>query len=112
MRRLVCRSGAAGARRSRWPIGSRWGARSRPQAPNEVWSTDFVFDRTAEGRVLKCLTIVDDATTEAVATVPARALGGLAVTRILDRLALERGLPAALRTDIGPEFCSRTTLTW
>ena len=30
----------------------------RPQAPNEVWSVDFVFDRPAEGRVLKCLTIV------------------------------------------------------
>ena len=35
----------------------------RPQRCNEVWSADFVFDRTAEGRVLKCLTIVDDATT-------------------------------------------------
>ena len=34
----------------------------RPEAPNEVWSADFVFDRTAEGRVVKCLTIVDDAT--------------------------------------------------
>ena len=43
----------------------------RPQAPNEVWSADFVFDRTGEGRVRKCLTIVDDATTEAVAIVPA-----------------------------------------
>jgi putative transposase len=48
----------------------------RPQYRNEVWSADFVFDRTVEGRVLKCLTIVDDATTEAVAIVPARALGG------------------------------------
>jgi transposase InsO family protein len=84
----------------------------RPSQPNEVWSADFVFDRTAEGRVLKCLTIVDDATTEAVATVPARALGGLAVTRILDRLAIDRGLPTALRTDNGPEFCSRAMLTW
>lgn len=84
----------------------------RPQQPNEVWSADFVFDRTAEGRVLKCLTIVDDATTEAVAAVPARALGGVAVTRILDRLAIERGLPTALRTDNGPEFCSRAMLTW
>jgi hypothetical protein len=36
-----------------------------------VWSADFVFDRTAEGRVLKCLAIVDDATTEAVAVVAA-----------------------------------------
>lgn len=62
----------------------------RPQVPNDVWSADFVFDRTAEGRVLKCLTIVDDATTEAVAVVPARALGGLPVTRVLDQLA-DRG---------------------
>jgi transposase InsO family protein len=84
----------------------------RPSQPSGVWSADFVFDRTAEGRVLKCLTIVDDATTEAVATVPARALGGLAVTRILDRLAIDRGLPTALRTDNGPEFCSRALLTW
>jgi len=27
----------------------------RPAAANEVWSIDFVFDRTAEGRVIKCL---------------------------------------------------------
>ena len=70
----------------------------RPQAPNEVWSADFVFDRTADGRVVKCLTVVDDATTEAVAIVPARTLGGLPVTRVLDRLAFERGLPRVLRT--------------
>jgi putative transposase len=84
----------------------------RPEVPNEVWSADFVFDRTAEGRVLKCLTIVDDATTEAVAVVPARALGGLPVTRILDRLAGERGLPGVLRTDNALEFCGRAMLTW
>jgi hypothetical protein len=28
---------------------------------------DFVFDRSADGRVIKCLTVVDDATHEAVA---------------------------------------------
>lgn len=37
---------------------------------------DFVFDRTAEGRSIKNLTVVDDATHEAVAIVPERALGG------------------------------------
>ena len=62
--------------------------------------------------MLKCLTIVDDATTEAVAVVPARALGGLPVMRVLDRLALERGLPRVLRTDNGQEFCGRAMLTW
>ena len=64
---------------------------ARPVAPNEVWSADFVFDRTAEGRVLKCLTIVDDSTTEAVAVVLARALGGLPVTRVLDTRHVQDG---------------------
>ena len=77
-----------------------------------MWSADFVFDRTADGRVVKCLTIVDDATTEAVAIVPARALGGRPVTRALDRLALVRGLPRVLRTDNAQEFCGRAMLTW
>ena len=62
--------------------------------------------------MLKCLTIVDDATTEAVAIVPARALGGLPVTRVLDRLAIARGLPRVLRTDNALEFCGRAMLTW
>lgn len=84
-------------RRKKVPVADRQPL-VRPTWPNEVWSADFVFDRTADGRVLKCLAIVDDATTEAVATVPARSLSGLGVIRILDRLALERGLPLVLRT--------------
>lgn len=51
---------------------------------NQVWSMDFVFDRTAEGRTLKNLTVVDDATHEAVAIVAERAMGGTQLTRILD----------------------------
>jgi putative transposase len=98
-------------RRKKVPVADRQPL-LKPTAPNEVWSADFVFDRTAEGRVLKCLTIVDDATTEAVAIVPARALGGLPVTRVLDRLAIVRGLPRVLRTDNALEFCGRAMLTW
>ena len=98
-------------RRKKVPVADRQPL-LKPTVPNQVWSADFVFDRTAEGRVLKCLAIVDDATTEAVAIIPARALGGLAVTRVLDRLALTRGLPRVLRTDNGLEFCGRAMLTW
>ena len=36
----------------------------RPARANEVWSMDFVFDRVADGRAIKCLGIVDDATHE------------------------------------------------
>lgn len=84
----------------------------RPKAANQVWSMDFVFDRTAEGRVIKCLTIVDDATHESVAIAPDRAIGGIALTRILDRLRTDRGLPKVIRTDNGKEFCGRAMLTW
>ena len=84
----------------------------RPMAANEVWSMDFVFDRTAEGRVIKCLTIVDDATHESVAIAPERAIGGLALTRILEEVRRDRGLPRVIRTDNGAEFCSRAMLTW
>ena len=84
----------------------------RSERRTQVWSADFVFDRTADGRVMQCLTIVDDATPEAVAIVPARALWGLPVTRILDRLAITRGLPQILRTDNGKECCGRAMLTW
>ena len=41
-----------------------------PRAANQVRSIDFVFDRTAEGRVIKSLAVVDETTHEAVAIVP------------------------------------------
>lgn len=98
-------------RRKKVPVADRQPL-GRPLAANHVWSMDFVFDRTAEGRVIKCLTVVDDATHEAVAVVPERAIGGHALTRILDRVAGKRGLPQAIRTDNGKEFCGKAMVTW
>ena len=98
-------------RRKKVPVSDRQPL-GRPMAANQIWSMDFVFDRTAEGRVLKCLTVVDDATHEAVAIVPERSISSHALTRILDRLAVQRGLPQAIRTDNGKEFCGRAMLTW
>ena len=69
------------------------------QDANQVWSMDFIFDRTAEGRSIKSLPVVDDATHEAVAIVVERAIGGQHLVRILDRLAAARGLPQAIRAD-------------
>jgi putative transposase len=84
----------------------------RPTAANQVWSMDVVFDRTGEGRVLKCLTIVDDVTHEAVAIEVERAISGLMLTRVLDRLAFRRGLPKVIRTDNGKEFCGKAMVAW
>lgn len=98
-------------KRKKIPVADRQPL-GRPLSANQMWSMDFVFDRTADGRVIKCLTIVDDATHEAVAVVPERAIGGVSLTRILDRLAADRGLPKAIRTDNGMEFCGKAMLTW
>jgi len=98
-------------RRKKVPVADRQPL-GRPLSANQVWSMDFVFDRTADGRAIKSLTVVDDATHESVAIIPERAIGGYALTRILDRLALERALPQAIRTDNGKEFCGRAMLTW
>ena len=73
---------------------------------------NFVFDRTAEGRLIKSLTVVDEATHEAVGIVAERAINGQLLARILDWLAMRRGLPQAIRTDNGKEFCGRAMLTW
>ena len=84
----------------------------RPGAANEVWSMDFVFDRIATGRVLKCLVVVDDATHEAIAIVPEHTLGGDHLVRILDGICSQRGKPAVIRSDNGKEFTGRAMLTW
>jgi putative transposase len=84
----------------------------RPAQRNEVWSVDFVFDRLANGRALKCLTVVDDATHESVAIHPDMAISGAYVGRILDQAKHERGLPKVIRSDNGKEFCGRAMATW
>ena len=73
---------------------------------------DFVFDRVASGRSLKCLVIVDDATHEAVAIVPEHSIGGNHLTRLLDGICAQRGRPSIVRSDNGKEFTGRAMLTW
>lgn len=66
-----------------------------------------MHDELATGRRLRCLTVVDDFTREAVAIHVAHSIPGEHVTRVLDRAGLGRGLPAAIVCDNGPEFTSR-----
>ena len=75
----------------------------RPALANEVWSMDFVFDRVATGRTLKCLTVVDDATHEVIAVPVEHSIDGEHLTRVLDAVCSLRGKPQVIRTDNGPE---------
>jgi putative transposase len=98
-------------RRKKIPVSERQPL-LRPGAANEVWSMDFVFDRVAGGRTIKCLVIVDDATHELLATVAEHSIGGAHLTRIMDHVCSQRGQPAVIRTDNGPEFTGSAMLTW
>lgn len=79
---------------------------------NEVWSMDFVSDSLANGRRIKCLTMADDFTHECVDIAVDYGISGQYVTRLLDRAAIFRGYPAAVRTDNGPEFTCRAFIAW
>jgi transposase InsO family protein len=98
-------------KRKKIPVGERQPL-FRPAHADQVWSMDFVFDRSADGRVLKCLTVVDDATHEAVAVVPERAISGEMLTRLMDKICQQRGYPQIIRTDNGKEFCGKAMLGW
>jgi putative transposase len=100
------------AKRRRKRISS---ARPRPlpaRAANHVWAYDFVFDACANGQQLKCLTIVDEFTHECLAIDVAGSIRSARVIEILARLMSERGVPAFVRSDNGPEFVSLAILKW
>jgi putative transposase len=68
---------------------------------------DFTLDTLADGRAFRTLNIVDDFTPDCVAIEVDRSLPGARVVRVRTRLAAERGLPAAIVLDDGPEFVGR-----
>lgn len=83
-----------------------------PTQVNEVWSVDFVSDALVSGRRFRALTIADDFSREAPAIEVDTSLGGVRVTRVLNRLQQERGLPMQIRSDNGPEFISKAVEQW
>jgi putative transposase len=83
-----------------------------PSGPNHTWSMDFVFDALANGKPIKCLTVVDDCTKEAVEIAVARRINGQGVADILEAACRFRGYPATIRTDQGPEFTGKSLDQW
>jgi putative transposase len=83
-----------------------------PKAQNHVWAIDFVFDACADGRQIKCLTIIDEYTRECLAIDVAGGIRAGRVVDVLARLVSVHGAPRHLRCDNGPEFVSKALLRW
>jgi putative transposase len=89
-------------KRRRLPSGQK--QRLRASRQNEVWAIDFQFDETSDRRRIKLCNIVDEFTREALAIRVGRSCTADDVVEVIAGLVTERGTPAFLRSDNGPEF--------
>jgi transposase InsO family protein len=79
---------------------------------NDVWTYDFVADRTASGKPLRWLTLVDEYTKECLALHVAGSLTGQDVRSVLARVIGRRGAPRTVRSDNGSEFVCEALTGW
>ena len=79
---------------------------------NDVWTCDFIHDRTASGRPLKWLTLVDEYTRECLALHVDESITGADVRRIIARVIGRRGAPTRIRRDNGSEFICEALVNW
>jgi len=95
-------------------LGDSTAAAERLKAchPNHVWALDYQHDATSDGRELKFLNVVDEFTREALAIEVDRTINAEQTVAILGRLAAERGAPANIRCDNGPELTAAVLREW
>jgi putative transposase len=86
--------------------------RLRPEYKDHVWSYDFMIDRTANGRVFKILTIIDEYTRECLGLTVKRRITSQEVIDKLFDLFILRGIPGHIRSDNGPEFTAKAIRKW
>ena len=81
-------------------------------AANQEWALDFVHDAVECGRSIRVLSVVDAYTRECLALEVDTSFASRRVTRVLDEIVAERGVPQTIRCDNGPELTSRHFLAW
>lgn len=86
--------------------------RLRPEFRDHVWSYDFVFDRTEDGRPIKMLNIIDEFSRECLAIRVERKIDSQKVLATLYKLFVTRGVPKYIRSDNGPEFIAQKLCKW
>lgn len=82
--------------------------RQKSMGKNDVWAIDFIFDRTANGRSIKWLSVIDEYTPgmPGAGSRPER-MNARDVIDVLNELMQIRGVPGHIRSDNGPEFIAR-----
>ena len=79
---------------------------------NDVWTWDFIHDRTVDGRQLKFLVILDEFTRENLCLDVRRSFTADAVLGVLSELMVRHGVPGHIRSDNGSEFIADQMQKW
>ena len=92
----------------------RTGASAQPVAEkvNSVWAWDFIFDRCATGRQIKCFNVVDEKTRECLAIDVSNSIRSGRVIEVLSGLVARYGAPQYIRSDNGSEFIANAIKKW
>ena len=99
-------------KRRRLGCGANGVVRRKAERPNHVWSYDFVWDETEDGRMLKILPVVDEFSRKCLAIAVGRSITAQGVIRVLEQLFEEQGEPEFIRSDNGPEFIAEAVRAW
>ena len=80
--------------------------------PNHVWTYDILFDRLANGRQFKTLSVLDEFTRECLGIWVATSILAQDVIAFLTTILKNRPAPTFLRSDNGSEFTAQAVQDW
>jgi len=86
--------------------------RLKPEYKNHVWSYDFVFERTSDGRAMKILNVIDEYSRECLAIHIGRQMKSTEILYKLSELFVTHGVPDYIRSDNGSEFTATEIRKW
>jgi putative transposase len=88
---------------------------SQPQQaeyPNHVWTYDILFDRLANGKQFKTLSVLDEFTRENKGILVSTSILAQDVITFLTTIFKNHSAPVFLRSDNGSEFTAQAVQTW
>ncbi len=86
--------------------------RHQSEYPHQLWTMDFQFDATADGRRLKFLNVIDEHSRLCLTIRVGRRCNANDVVAVLKELTSLYPTPAFIRSDNGPEIIAHALRRW
>ena len=92
--------------------GVSTGLPTKAEQPGQVWTWDFIHDKTVCGGSLKMLTLLDGYTRECPVIHVDRHINAETVRGVMQKLIDRHGPPQYIRSDNGSEFIEKKLRAW